>query len=996
MRKQTFFCILVLAFLCTAGQAGAVDAGRDLPPSAAGVATSFSTTASHPHLWLTPADVTRINAWADSESWAANARTGVINNADAWPESFTETYYLSEWALPPEGGQWVSSYICPQGGADLIYEGPGRHICPLDGQVYSGWPYEQVIYGRMHDDLGRAANTLGLAYQLSGETRYAQAAAEILLAYANAYLNYPYHDRYDNPNAPSGGRVTAQTLNEAGWLIQIASAYDLIADSGVLSAAQRSHIEEDLLRAAVVTINRNPVGKNNWQSWHNAAIGAVGFTLEDPQLIAQAIEDPLNGFEYQMQASVSTDGFWYEGSLGYHLYALQAHCYLAEMAARSGIDLYANPALRKMFTAPLRFAMPDLTLPAFNDSGPIKLINYDSLYEAAYRQYGDAELALPLGRRSRGRYALLWGAQTVPEPTAPRIESTLFADAGYAVLRNNEREYPLYLAFDFGPHGGWHGHYDKLGFVSFARNTLMGLDPGTQSYADPGHDTWDKVTVAHNTIVVDEQSQAEASGALHRYVALPGLSVAAADAGDAYTTTALLRTLIVGSDYVLDRYHAQARDGQSHKLDWVYHNPGALTTTLALEEYTGLLPLNGYQYLSDVRATTTPADWQAHFAAEQDFNRPYGSFWPNAEGITATFSYNADQAFDGSSSGKLTYDFSSVSGYVLYSAPLSEPDNEMPDGLHMAFYGDNSGNKLTLRLYDNNDERFATTIGPLDWSGWRVISVTGVLSWSHFLGDGIFDLPVKQIGVDITAQDGAAPTGTLYIDDLFLLYSGEKRLVEDFEIPAQQLDLWMVGQPGTTVVRGNGIGLGLDITRAIPFVMARRTAQDATFAALMAPRGLTPTITGFAAVPNDAVASDEASAFVVTATTYTDRLVAVADGAPGVQRTFGETSCDGEVCLVRRARDGAPMRLILAGGTQLQDGGISLLHSASLPDSIQIDYDGATLRIQKTGAIRQAVYIWGPEITGVQVNGSPRAFTREGDYVVLAAEHLIWLPLILR
>lgn len=70
------------------------------------------------------------------------------------------------------------------------------------------------------------------------------------------------------------------------------------------------------------------------------------------------------------------------------------------------------------------------------------------------------------------------------------------------------------LILKFGPHGGGHGHYDKLGFVSYARGGILAVDPGTQPYGAPTHDTWDKMTVAHNTMVVDERTQAEATGQL--------------------------------------------------------------------------------------------------------------------------------------------------------------------------------------------------------------------------------------------------------------------------------------------------------------------------------------------------------------------------------------------------------------------------------------------------------------------------------------------------
>ena len=290
----------------------------------------------------------------------------------------------------------------------------------------------------------------------------------------------------------------------------------------------RDSIERDLLRAAADVIARNNAGVSNWQSWHNAAIGAVGFALDDAALIEKAIEGP-GGFHFQMRESVLGDGAWYEGAWGYHFYALDPLCQLAEMAARNGLDLYAAMPLRRMFEAPLRVAMPDFSLPPFNDSAAVNLAaSYDRLYEIAWQRYNDPAFAAVPGRRARGREALFWGAASLPESPSPAPASAVYEDSGNAVLRAGADHY---LALKFGPHGGWHGHYDKLGFVSYARGAAMAVDPGTQSYAAPTHETWDKVTLAHNTVVVDEKTQAEATGQLLAFAALPSVSAVRASAG---------------------------------------------------------------------------------------------------------------------------------------------------------------------------------------------------------------------------------------------------------------------------------------------------------------------------------------------------------------------------------------------------------------------------------------------------------------------------------
>ena len=121
------------------------------------------------------------------------------------------------------------------------------------------------------------------------------------------------------------------------------------------------------------------------------------------------------------------------------------------------------------------------------------------------------------------------------------------------------------LILKYGPHGGGHGHYDKLGFVSYARGGILAVDPGTQPYGAPTHDTWDKMTVAHNTMVVDERTQAEATGQLMWSQFEPGFSAARAEAGPVYRGVRLDRTMLLTADYALDVFVGEATDSAEHQ-----------------------------------------------------------------------------------------------------------------------------------------------------------------------------------------------------------------------------------------------------------------------------------------------------------------------------------------------------------------------------------------------------------------------------------------------
>lgn len=823
--------------------------------------------AQSPRLLATPGDLARAQALAATAPWAKAVIDQTIANALAWPKSHLTKYGLSDLALPPEGGQWTLWEVCPVHGVSLKYTAPTTHKCPIDGRTWSGWPFDQVVYDWRHTDLANNARDLALAWQWTGEAKYADAAAWILKQYGARYLTYPLHDK-DNKTSTSGARAHAQTLDEAVWLIPMAWAYDLLAGSPALSPADRAQIESGLLRAAVQTIQRNDAGASNWQSWHNAAIGSVGFALGDNALIRAAI-DGKSGFHFQMANSVTPDGFWYEGAWSYHFYALDPHVRLAEMAARAGLDLFAESPLRRMFSGPLQIAFPNGQLPAFNDSGAVSLYSYDSLFEAAWAQYQDPAFAAVLGTRARGLNALLWGAPDFPQVAFTGLRSQAFAASGYAVLRSPVNDHTVIMKF--GPHGGGHGHYDKLNMVSFSEGVIQALDPGTQSYAAPTHATWDKETVAHNTVTVDETTQAEATGTL-LWADLDHdvYRAASASAGNAYKQATLTRTMLLTPEYTLDLFTAKATDGKPHRFDWTYHNEGTLTLSLAAAPYSAFPKQYGYQHLTPANAATADGEWQATFDRNPVEALAYGSVYNSTANVQGTYQISPEQPASGRYSGKATYHFAG-DGYILFSTPqLTGIPQGAPTGLTLKLYGDSSGHNLALRINDSTDERFVVSIGPINWTGWKQITVYNPESWSHYLGnaDGVFDGPAKTVTLELTRLPGAPIDGVLYVDDIQLLYGDEARTVADFEIPQRNVRVWMLGAPGTTVVTGNG--LGPDLTRPVPFVMARRTGTAAVFVSILEPYQDAPMITAVQMGPNGEL--------IISSPGYTDTIVVNADG----------------------------------------------------------------------------------------------------------------------
>lgn len=571
-------------------------------------------TSDEPGLLLNPADFARINALARAEPWAAAVRDALVRRAEDWPTSHNVEYGLEKWEAPAEGGGWGGHYICPDDGARLTFE-PGHNRCPRCGKDYHGWPYDYVIYTRRHGENALAVRDLGLAYRLTGNAAYAAKARAILAAYAAVYPTMPIRSHKDWPEigSRSGGRVTSQTLNEADWVARLAFGYDLIRET--LGEADRVWFERDLLRSGSDVVARRDRSLGNWTVRHNAAHLAVGLVLRDPALVELAVNAEY-GFRDELRRGITAEGPWHEGSWGYHFYTMEPLFLLREMTARAGIPVPEAGSLKRMLDAPIAAMLPDGTLPNFNDSGFTALRAYARYFDMGYRIFGDARYLSFLRDSDRSLESLAWGTDHpgTTEPLEPI--STLMSEAGFAVLRANGSDHTV--AVKFGAHGGGHGHHDKLNFVSFAFGRMQAVDPGTQSYAYKTHKTWDKVTVSHNTVVIDETTQAESTGRVLEWHPGPTATAIRMEAGPVYPQARIERLLVHTAGYLLDVVEVALADGATHRMDWVYHNNGRASSSLPLTPYAAFPADHGYQHLAAGRAAETPESWDATFLQEAE------------------------------------------------------------------------------------------------------------------------------------------------------------------------------------------------------------------------------------------------------------------------------------------------------------------------------------------------------------------------------------------
>jgi hypothetical protein len=343
----------------------------------------------HPYLALTQDDIARAHARAEALPWARRALDECASSADA---------AMDEPLLP------------------LPEQGDTKH-----------W------------DIAARLFTVARAHAFTGEPRYAEWVRDGLVAYADIYPGLAMTNRRCK-------LFTQSSLYEAIFAVAVAQAYDLVADSGALSDAERAHIEGDLLRPLVACFKVDDLANDpriedlhyrcyNFQAWHIAAVGLIGLAIGDADFVRYALDSPY-GYRHLIAHDINDDGIFWERSVGYHRFVLNALLPLTEAMLHCGVDLYAlrvpcdrargegphyvtdtsdaDKSLRLMFEAPFYLMFGDTSYMGMGDSGSgpqgaewVDLIGYHRYRDAKLAWLLNRDVPLTGGEVTRGRVGFL-------------------------------------------------------------------------------------------------------------------------------------------------------------------------------------------------------------------------------------------------------------------------------------------------------------------------------------------------------------------------------------------------------------------------------------------------------------------------------------------------------------------------------------------------------------------------------------------------------------
>jgi len=229
----------------------------------------------------------------------------------------------------------------------------------------------------------------------------------------------------------------------------------------------------------------------------------------------------------EAERQVRSDGFHFEQSTYYHVYALDFFLHCAVLAGANGI---ATPksfedTIEKMLNALCRLGRGGPP-PRFGDDDGGRVFDprrnrsehmLDPLATGAILFHRADFKAMAGGLREETLWLL--GAEGVRqwdtlEEMAPATESAALADAGFYLLAGEKNTQLVVDAGPLGTQSGGHGHADALSLCLQSGGHALLIDPGTYEYVGPGGDRDPfRSTAMHNTVQVDGTGQAQPASA---------------------------------------------------------------------------------------------------------------------------------------------------------------------------------------------------------------------------------------------------------------------------------------------------------------------------------------------------------------------------------------------------------------------------------------------------------------------------------------------------
>ena len=364
--------------------------------------------------------------------------------------------------------------------------------------------------------------TLGQAYVLTGDDRYAACIMDHLQSWMN-----------DNP--PQMGINWASSLELALRSISWVWALSLIRDASCLTGAlylralkflylQARHVEHYL--STYFSPNTHLTGEALGLLYVGTAFPAFTLAQRWRDLAVRILTE-------QLERQLFPDGVYFEQSTYYHRYTTDFYLHAQLLASHTGIHAKLGLLLDHL----LHITRPNGTSPFIGDDDGGRLVMLGA------RSSNDFRDTLAIGavvmRRGDCAYVagnsvdeLLWllgscGLDTYDglTPTAPDVTSRAFRESGYFVMRESwdgSADWALMRCGPHAPRSAAHAHADALSVEFAIGGQPMLVDSGTYVYtASRAERDHFRSSAAHNTLTLDGRSSAEPAVSAFKWASVP-------------------------------------------------------------------------------------------------------------------------------------------------------------------------------------------------------------------------------------------------------------------------------------------------------------------------------------------------------------------------------------------------------------------------------------------------------------------------------------------
>lgn len=505
-----------------------------------GLSGAAAAETARPMIWVEPADRAAIVKMIGQHDWAKAMYGELKARADAAVPGNGKERREKLLALPlvwPEDGSAPTLPSFRKAGG----------IQKTDEQLRWGYPKApQMALMKAQQD----AIDCGVLYYLTGEEKYAMAAADVLATFVNALDKTPVKKGGGN-----SGWVYDDHLLEARILgAQLPIIYDFVAPylrngGKVYDLASGEVREFDFAAAQKVfktyvdlALNRGS-RHNNWTVLETTSLLHNLLAIEDAdertRLLRHFVDKDTNNqgsLKYVYRHFKQPGDMWPE-SLAYSGIVTRLSIYHMTLVDRIDPDLKLGRRFRNIpesITALYNLLFPNGDRPYFGDTnrpyGP-SYRTYEMALQLArlnqnedqIQQFSDfLSASIAGGRYDRGKLSerrygagaytlpvqLLWavediGGDATADAEPPRPRSNHLPYAGLTIQRNISSSDPVNNSLMAVVGGGSfvHSHASGMFMELYGRGHVLGIDGGKSTYGTPIHENYYRLFAAHNTVI---------------------------------------------------------------------------------------------------------------------------------------------------------------------------------------------------------------------------------------------------------------------------------------------------------------------------------------------------------------------------------------------------------------------------------------------------------------------------------------------------------------